>query len=265
MNIYIQELKMSMRSALTWTLSMILLMVVFMSLYPAISGDAALMKDILAKFPPGLVKALGLSTFDLSDGMGYYAMFFNYILFIGAIYATKEGISALSAEVRDKTADFLLTKPVSRFAVVTSKFMSLLTHLVLMNLAIALASYIALSMIADKGFDVGMLLLLHLSLFLLQFFFMTLGLFLSVMVKRLKTVLPPAMGVVFGFFILKLLNDSISDGKLAVLTPFATLDSAVILKNARLDGGYVVVHGLMTLIFVFLGYWLYWRKDMPSV
>ncbi|WP_157049081.1 hypothetical protein [Syntrophomonas palmitatica] len=66
MNIYCHELKMSIRSMLYWTLGMILGLWFFMMMFSAVSQDAALISKIASQFPPEVVRAMGLTTLDLT-------------------------------------------------------------------------------------------------------------------------------------------------------------------------------------------------------
>ncbi len=265
MNVYIQELKMSARSAIYWTIGMISLLAMFMVMFPIISKDAALMQQVLSKFPPELARALGLNTLDMSTLTGYYAFLFTYILLIGAIYAMKSGISILSEEIREKTADFLITKPISRTAIVTAKIMSTVTLLLLQNIVFIASAFIVSGIVSDKPFDKNVFMLINVTLLLVQLFFIAFGLLLSVIMKKIKTVLPITMGVVFGFFILQLLNQSLADEKLAYITPFAYFDTAQIIETASLKGNFIAVNLALIIIFTAFTYIIYNKKDIPSV
>jgi len=265
MNIYIQELKMSVKSMVYWTIGMIAVLILYMSMFPSISKEAAMMQQVMSSFPPELVAALGLSNFDLSSLIGYYAFLFTYILLIASIYAMKSGISVLSEEVRAKTADFLLVKPVSRTTIVTAKLMSVLTNILIQNVIYSIAAFVVLNVVTEQSYDKKTLLLINLSILLVQLFFISLGLLLSVVIKRIKTVLPITLGIVFGFFVLFLLYQSLTDSMLAYITPFAYFDASYIIEAQSLKSSFVVLDIALMLIFTALSYFIYNKKDMPSV
>ena len=265
MNIYIQELKMSVSSAIYWTIGMLSTMLLFMLMFPAISTDAVIMQQIVSKFPPEFTKALGLTTLDLSVVTGFYGFLFMYILLIGSVFAMKSGISVLSEEVRAKTADFLVAKPVTRTAIVTAKLMSVLTNILSQNIIYIIGAFIVANLVADQSFDQGIFLLINISLLFVQLFFVAFGLFLSVVIKKIKTVLPIALGTVFGFFVLQMLNQSLADAKLAYITPFAYYDVSQIIETSGYDLGYLAVNWILIIVFTSLTYFIFNKKDMPSV
>jgi ABC-2 type transport system permease protein len=265
MNVYIQELKMSVKSMIYWTIGLIAVLLLFMSMFPVISKGAALMEKVLESFPPEFIKALGLSTFNMSSVEGYYAFLFTYIILIASIYAMKAGISVLSEEVRAKTSDFLVVKPIARTNIVTAKIMSVLTNVLIQNIIYGIATFAIAGNFAEQSYEKGILMLINLSLLLVQLFFVGFGLLLSVVIKKIKTVLPITMGVVFGFFVLFLLYQSLSDSKLAYITPFAYFDASYIIETQSLKSGFVILDIALIIIFTVLTYIVYNKKDMPSV
>ncbi|WP_054697012.1 ABC transporter permease subunit [Syntrophomonas palmitatica] len=152
-----------------------------------------------------------------------------FILLVSSVYALKSGMSALSEEIRVKTADFLLSKPVSRNAIVTAKGLSVLTLLGLQTVLYFFGALIIVQVIAAQPFNKSVFVLINLSLFLVGLFFAGLGLFLSVVIRKIKNVLPLALGIVFGFAVLQMLNQSLTDPVLAYFTPFAYFDIARII------------------------------------
>jgi len=264
-NIYWQEMKMSVRSMIAWTLGMLLVLLFFMFMFSAVSKDVALINQIASKFPPEVVRALGLSSLDLSTVLGFYGYVFMFILLVAAVYALKSGISALSEEIRAKTADFLVSKPVTRTTIVTAKIMSVITLIVLQIIIYIAGAFIITQIVANQYFDKSTFLLINLSLFLVELFFIALGLLLSVIIKRIKTVLPIALGIVFGFWILQMLNQSLADKTLAYLTPFAYFDVARIIATGSYETAYLISDVVLIAAFTVLTYIIYQRKDMPSV
>jgi len=264
-NIYWQEMKMSVRSMIAWTLGMLLTLLFFMFMFTAISQDVAIINQIITKFPPEVVRALGLNSLDLSTVLGFYGYVYMFILLVAAVYALKSGISALSEEIRAKTADFLLSKPVTRTTIVTAKIMSVLTLIMLQIIIYISGALIITQIVANQYFDKSTFLLINLSLFVVELFFVGLGLLLSVIMKRIKAVLPMALGIVFGFWILQMLNQSLADQTLAYLTPFAYFDIAKIIETGTYETVYLFSDAVLIAAFTVLAYIIYQRKDMPSV
>jgi ABC-2 type transport system permease protein len=132
MNMYLHELRAYRKSTIIWTCSMIGLLVFFLSMFPAFSRDAEEFNRLIQGYPEEVRKAFGIGS-NITSFFGFYTYIFFYIVLCGSIQAMNLGISIISKEVRQKTADFLLTKPVKRKQVVTSKLLAVLTALVLQN------------------------------------------------------------------------------------------------------------------------------------
>ena len=77
----------------------------------------------------------------------------------------------LSKEVRDKTADFLLTKPVSRSEIMTAKLLAALTSLVITNGMYLIISSIMASAVTSEAYSVKTFLMISITLFFIQLMF----------------------------------------------------------------------------------------------
>src|SRR5665647_1698615 len=109
MNMYIHELKVYRKSTIVWTLSLIAIVIMFMSIFPAFAKDVAVFQKYIDSLPKTLIAALGVASLDLSV-LGFYSVIFIYITLCGSIQAMNIGLSIVSNEERSKTADFLLSK-----------------------------------------------------------------------------------------------------------------------------------------------------------
>ena len=149
MNILKHEMKLYRNTTIIWTVSLVLVMVFFTSIFPSFQDSAEAMNKIMEAFPEALKQALGLSTMDLSSALGFLGFMFAYIVLVGAIQAMNLGLSILSNEQRDKTADFLLAKPVKRINVVHAKFIASLINIIVTNIVFAIASIISINTITS--------------------------------------------------------------------------------------------------------------------
>jgi len=265
MNIFAQELRMSFTSMFYWTAAIILFIFIFMFMNPPISKDVQILESILSNFPIQLRRALGITTLNLSQILGFYGFIFIYVLLIGSVYAMKSGLSVLSEEIRTKTADFLLAKPVSRTAIINAKILSILTNLLVQNIVFMLISYLIISAYQKGNFNITTLVLINLSLIQVQLFFVALGLFLSVVIKKIKTVLPITLEVVFAFFVIQMLNQSLNDTKLAYITPFAYYNTATIIRTVSYDLPFLIINFVVILLLTGFTYLIYQKKDIPSL
>ena len=264
--IYRHEFQARLRSMLIWSLSAAALVLFFFSIFPAFADQAALMNQMLARFPQELRAAFSLDTVDLASVLGYYSFIFLFVQLCLAIQAGNYGFGLVSVEESELTADFLLSKPVSRTQILTSKLLAALTSLTITNLVVWVSSFAAISLFrGGRKYEALTLLLLLLSIAIFQLFFLSVGLVISLLVKRVRSVTPYGLGLGFGAYVLSAFSGVLGEVKLELLTPFKHLDAAYIVQHGRYDTPLVLLNVAVTLVSLAVSYWLYLRRDIPAV
>lgn len=265
MNMFLHELKAYRKSTIVWSISLVALVALFLSMFPSFSKDAEEFKQLLEGFPVELRKAIGLSVDSIATLLGFFSYAFLYIKLAGAIQAMNLGTSILSKEIREKTADFLLTKPVTRTQIVTSKLLAALVSLVLTNIVFISATLMIASLVAGNDFSRKTLLLVSITLFFIQIMFLVIGILISIVFPRIKSVISVSLGTVFGFFMLGMISSTTDDTGLRFLTPFNYFDSAYIVKNMAYENSFLFVEIIFIIIAVGASYYMYVKKDVHSV
>jgi ABC-2 type transport system permease protein len=245
---------------------MAFILVFFFSLYPAFSDQAAAMNEFLARYPAQLRAAFGLDKIDLSTVLGFYAFTFVFVQLCLAIQAGNYGFGLVSIEESELTADFLLCKPVSRTQVLTSKLLAAFTSLLITDVVIWVSSIVGILLFREgREYAQGTLFLLLLSTVILQLVFLGIGLFISLLVRRVRSVTPYGLGLAFGAYILNGFSGIFGDIKLELITPFKHLDPTYIVQNAAYNTTLVLLDVAIILVTVGVSYWLYNRRDIPAV
>ena len=265
-NIYLHEFRARLRSVAIWSLAATALLVFYFSFFSVFADQAALLNEMMARFPAEMRAAFGLDKMDLSTVLGYYSFIFLFVQLCLAIQASNYGFGLVSIEETELTADFLLSKPVSRTRVLSSKLLAAFTSLTLTNGVVWVSSFVAISAFrSGHEYQPGTLLLLLLSIVIFQLFFLGLGLVISLLVKRVRSVTPYALGLGFGAYVLSAFSGVLGDVKLELITPFRHLDAAAIVQNAAYDTPLVLLNAAVTLVALAVSYWLYIRRDIPAV
>jgi ABC-2 type transport system permease protein len=241
------------------------LVVFFMSVFPAFTKDADQFRELLASYPQEVLVAFGISLEGITSLMGFYSYVFTYIVLCGSIYAMNLGTSVLSKESREKTADFLLTKPVTRQQIVTSKLLAIITSLIITNVVYLLAAYGTLTVISDQSFKNEVFFLLSITAFFVELMFMALGILVSVIAPKIKSVLPVSLGTVFGFFILSMFGSVIGEEAVRYLTPFKYYDPAYIIEHASYEAAFIIIEIIFIVVSVAASYVIYSKKDIHAV
>jgi ABC-2 type transport system permease protein len=265
MNIFLHELRANQKSMIIWTLSLTAVIIFFMSMYPGMAKDAEGFKKILEGYPEGFRKAFGVSINLMSSLIGFYSYVFTYIVLCGSIQAMNLGTSILSKEVREKTADFLLSKPITRNQIVTAKLLSALTSLVITNIVFIAASSLMAQAVSEKSFEMNTFLLISLTAFFIELMFLALGILVSVLAGNIKSVLPISLGTVFGFFILNMLGSVIGEKTIRYITPFKYYDTAFIIKHNGYEPSFIIIEIVFIIAAVTASYVIYSKKDIHAV
>jgi ABC-2 type transport system permease protein len=265
MNIYKHELKMKMRSVIAWSLAIALLIFIYLSIFSSIVVDAKLLNEMMSSFPEEFLIAFGMTDIDMSTILGFFGLIFLFIQICLAIQAANYGFSLVSVEETDLTADFLLAKPVGRTQIMTSKFIAAITGLTITNLVVWISSFVFLRMYSDGGqFETKPVLVLMLSIAIFQLFFLTVGMLISLLVKRVRSVTPFSMALVFGMYVLNAFGGMIGEDKLEILSPFKHFEPNYILKHAAYDLPLAWISVAVIVISVLGSYVLYSRRNIRS-
>ena len=264
MNIFKHEFKMHLRSVITWSVSLVILIFVFMSIFSGMVEDAALLNEALSKFPEELLIAFGMTNLDMSTALGFFALAFLFCQICLAIQAANYGFSLLSVEEREFTADFLLAKPVSRATILTSKLLAVIAGLTITNLVVWVSSFVFVN-VYNNGpeFESKRLVILLLSIVVFQLFFLTVGMLISLLVKRVRSVTSFSMALVFGLYLLNAFGGMLGEESLEIISPFKQFDPNYMIKNASYDS-LALISVVAILIAIPGSYWLYARRNIAS-
>jgi ABC-2 type transport system permease protein len=264
--IYRHEFFTRLKSVIIWSVSITILIFFFSSMFTIFADQAALMNEFLARYPQELRAAFGMDRMDLATVLGFYSFVFMFVQLCLAIQASNYGFGLVSIEESELTADFLLSKPVSRAQVLTSKLLAVLTSLTITNLVVWAASFTAITLFrGGHEYEPGTLILLLLGIVIFQLFFMSVGLAVSLLVKRVRSVTPYALGLGFGMYVLSAFSGIFNDVKLELVTPFKHLDAPYIVQHGAFDTPLVLLNIAVTLVALAASYWLYTRRDIPAV
>jgi ABC-2 type transport system permease protein len=264
--IFLHEFKARLRSVITWSIALVAIILIFLSIFPAFAAQAGLLNETMSKFPPALLAAFGLGQVDLSNILGFYSFIFLFAQLCIAIQAGNYGFGLVSIEETELTADFLVSKPVSRVQILTSKLLAAFASLLITDVVVWVSTIIGLMLFSGgQKYDTRTLILLSLSLIVFQLFFLCLGLFISLLVKRVRSVTPYALGLGFGMYVLSAFSGLEGVSVLETITAFKHFDPNYIILHVTYNTPLVLLDVAVIIVSLALSYWLYLRRDIPAV
>jgi ABC-2 type transport system permease protein len=220
---------------------------------------------MLSIIPKGALQFKGISNFnDLLSVLGFYAA--NnviYMMLLGSIYSIVLASNILLKEEYDKTAEYLLTRPVTRREIFFSKLAVISLNIFILNFVTSLAGLICMELVKNGPFSIKAFLILSSYTLLLNCIFAASGLFLSTLVKRAKPITTSCIGLVLIFyFIYTISKITVSIEKIGYLSPFRYVDMNVISPGYKMDFWHLIYFVGIGILLTVLSYRIYMRKDI---
>lgn len=262
MVIFNKEIRKNTKSLSIWTAFIAGTMLICVMLYPEMRNQMAGLSDMFADMG-AFTQAFGMDQLNFGTLIGYYGIECGNVLGLGGgLFAAYLGITVLSKEEKDHTAEFLLSHPVKRSSVVAQKLAATICQILALNIivfAVSAASIIAI------GEDIPMkeLLLLHGGYLILQLEITTICFGLSAFLRR------GSIGIGLGgaallYFMNIIVNLSEGAEFLKYVTPFVYAEPSTVMENMSLDMVLVGIGVLYSIIFVAIGFIHYGRKDIAA-
>lgn len=266
MNIFRFELKQGWKSAVAWSLGLTAIAALYISIFPSLSSSSPeTIQSLMANFPPAFKKAFDISDNYLTLFPSMYTVLLNLVVLAGSIQAMSLGTGIVSKEIRNNTADFLLTKPVSRWSVESQKLLAAIVLLLLTNVVFFAAAWGLIQAIIDDPFSFRTFLTCTLVLPLVQVFFLAFGFLLGSSLPKVRSVIAVALPAVFGFYVLGLFDTIVGEDKIKYLTPFKFFDISDLAAGGSYTTESLVYLAAIMVVFITAGFIIYRKRDIHSV
>jgi len=258
MNVFLREMKSHRWGLLFWCIGIFWMVAAGMMKYSAFEASGQSVSDMLQQLPEGLRAVFGLSGFDVTTAAGFYGMLYLYLVVMGGIHAALIGASVISKEERDRTSEFLYTKPSTRGRILTAKLAAGLVNIIVVNLATLTSSFYYVDMYnKDEPFGAKIMLLM-VGMFFIQAIFLSIGAFLAGTTHKPKTAPSRASSIMFLAFMLSVIVNLNEDlDILKYLTPFKYFEAAPLMSNGGLEIGYVALSVAIIVIAIAATYRFY--------
>lgn len=260
MTILKHEIRQGRNSLIIWTSVIAFMLGVCILIYPEMSKQMDGISDAFANMG-GFSAAFGMDKINFGEFMGFFGIECGNVLGLGgAFFAALTGISSLSKEEREHTAEFLLTHPVSRQSVVAQKLISVITQIVILNAAAVVITVLSIIIIGEAP-DIKPLALMFAAHFIMQLEIAAICYGISAFIGRGSLGL--GLGLAAAFYFLNIIANLTENAEfLKYITPFGYTDSADIIANERLEIKYLAAGTVITAIGIGAAFWEYRRKDI---
>ena len=254
------ELRQGKVSFLIWTGAIALLLAICIILFPEMKGEMDSVSDMFASMG-SFTAAIGMDRPNFGTLTGYYAIECGNVLGLGgAFFASMCAVGILSKEEKDRTAEFLLTHPVSRTRIVTDKLIAVLIQIFAMDLIVYAVSVGSMAAVGEEipWEEVD---LLHLAYLILQVELAGICFGVSAFMRRNSVGVGLGLAAIM-YFLNLIANITESAEFLKYITPFAYCDGAGIVSDGKLDGVKIAIGLAIGAAGVIAAYMQYTKKDI---
>ena len=260
MTIVKHELRQGRTALIIWTASIGFLMAICLFLFPEMKSQMEEVNEMFASMG-SFTAAFGMDRLSFGTLTGFFSIECGNILGLGgAFFASLCAVGILSKEEKDKTAEFLLTHPVSRVRVITEKLIAVFLQITILNLIIYGLSLGCIVAIGEE-LPFKEITLFHIAYYLLQLELC--GICFGISAFMRKNTAGVGIGIAVLMYFLNLVaNITESAEFLKYATPFAYCEGADIVEAGKLDIKLIAIGLVLCLLGIVLAYVKYTKKDI---
>jgi ABC-2 type transport system permease protein len=255
---YLHELRAHRKGLIGWSIGMFVLILLSMNKFATLSSTKGAATDLINKFPHTVQVIFGFTGLDIGSVLGYFGTVYLYVLLMAGVYAAMRGADLIAKEERDQTAEFLLPKPVSRDAIVSTKIFAALTQVGVFWLVTVASSFGLMAAYAKGANFVSALWLMMVAILLIMLVFLFVGMAIAAFVQRPKLAVTLASSTVLAAYIISVvINIAGNLDWLNFITPINYFPAATIVNDHMLDLHNIILSTIIILtmaLLTFIGY-----------
>jgi ABC-2 type transport system permease protein len=252
-------------SVIIYSAASILLLFLYVALYPSLQSQSAQLSVVMKTLPANLLKALGTAPSQLSnftlEALLASKQFSAVFQFLAAILAISIAGSDIAGEIEKGTIEFLLSQPISRLKLYFSRF---LAGVILLTIFVAASTLAVIPLAA--AFHVAYVASAYCKLFLMAWLF-TIAFYaiaycLSAIFSskgRVSGISAGIVTVMYLIFIIAALKDSLDKLKYFSFFHYFAPD---ILTSGTIDKLGVWIFIATIIVFVSIGAMVFNRRDI---
>ena len=254
------EIKIQKKIILGWTISIFLLMFLYMVLFPSIKEMAQMKMDAM---PEELLELFGMGDFSNMDNyITYYGMIYNMILIAVSIFAATFGANLLYKEEKSKSIEFLYSLEVSRSEIFFSKLLTGFIGVMCVLISAIVPSLICGFMAGDT-FDMMDFITISKMSSTTPFLFLALAFMISGVSSKISSATITSVAVL-GSYMMGYLGNLLEDKAqwLRYLSPFETLSPNNVLAMENETMIAMGAYFILMILFIIIGKIVYVKRDL---
>jgi ABC-2 type transport system permease protein len=256
-----KEIQRTRFGLMIWSIVVGILAIFAMMEYPVISQQLDILDKAMAAIPKIGQLIFGVYNADLHSHIGYHIVMYYWIGLIVFTHAIYTGASIISKESRDKTAEYLFTKPFKRSAIVWAKIFAGFVNILIIGLAATVMSLMGMLIITDDPVVYMQVFLSGVGMFFTQCVLMSFGLLCSAIFKTYKSGTKGAVAVLIASYCLMFFVQYFEIAAFNFLSPLTYFGVANVVANG-LSVLYVTLSALVIIACLYLTQKFFNKKEI---
>ncbi|MCW4457979.1 ABC transporter permease [Microbacterium sp. MPKO10] len=191
--VFRHEMRANRKPLIGWSAVMVFLVIIGAAEYPVVVGMGDQLREIVEAMPRIMRLIFGLDAQPITTPLGYYAALYPWYALVACAHAAILGATIMAKEERDRTADFLFTKPFARSQIVSAKLFAASLNIITITLVTAALALVTTN---PDGEITGQILLSMLGMLLAQLAFFGIAFLISAITQNARVALAISVFVV---------------------------------------------------------------------
>ena len=259
--IFLKELKRTRTGLIIWSFMVGLVALMGILEYPVLSQNLGLLEEALDLIPKAGQLVFGVYNVNLIEPIGYFIVMYYWtglIIFAHAVYT---GASIVSKEFRNKTAEYLFTKPYPKSTIITAKMLAAFVNILTVGLTATVMSLLAMIPITSESAVYGQVFAACAGMLVTQGVLLMLGLLCSALFKGYKAGVFSAFGALLCSYCLMFFVQYIDAPQLSFLSPLTFFSVSEVVRGG-LGLLYVLLSAVIISLCICFTQRLYAKKEM---
>jgi len=263
-NLFLREMKKNRNSFIIWLIILISVNAMMLASFGSVAEMAKNTETMLSQYPEEFVKAMNLDILQMTNILHFYASrTFLLVTILGSVYAIMLSSCIISKEESEKTIEFLISKPISRISIVSSKLLCTVIYVTLFNIIFSVTNLILLNLFKTEDFSMTAFVLVSVGAWLINIIFSLLGLVISVYSSKTKTNISIGLGLVFlGYFLSLVVSLKEELNFFKYITPFSYFNTEDLVINMKIEIPYLFITVILCIGSIAVTFFHYKRKDI---
>jgi len=264
LNLFLHEFKNNLKGTAITSVVVVLYTAFSLLIYASMKENILKVTDFYNIMPESFQVAFNFQINQWNNALGFYITYFVFFVpIITGCYSIILGTRMLSKEEQNKTAEFLLSRPLSRAQIISSKLSTFFIHILGINLLAFFTALFGCGIVSDWEFNWQSLIILHTYGYLICLFYGILGFFITVVMKRAKPITGIGIGIVLGTYFFDVMIRVFGKVQfLLYLTPFKYINLEAHSPNYVFDAWRLIYFIGISGLLIILSYVFYRRKDI---